>query len=168
MDKRKREQFERVFRSSYRSVLGTAVLILRDRGRAEEVTQDAFLRLYERWGGDTLFENPQAWVRRVVVRDAIRRARRERLVLVSDPVDRSTQGEPVPDLDLWRAVAALPPQQRAAVALFYLDDRPVAEVADLMAVAPATVRQHLLRARTHLAEQLGETLTEEVTGDVDR
>jgi DNA-directed RNA polymerase specialized sigma24 family protein len=37
-----------------------------------------------------------------------------------------------------------------------------------MSVAPATVRQHLFRARAHLAELLGETVSEEVTGDVDR
>jgi DNA-directed RNA polymerase specialized sigma24 family protein len=45
-----RDEFERVFRSAYRSVLGSTYLVLHDRGRAEEVTQDAFVRLYERWG----------------------------------------------------------------------------------------------------------------------
>lgn len=167
MNEHKREEFERVFRSSYRSVLGTALVILHDRGRAEEVTQDAFLRLFERWG-DAVFDNPQAWVRTVVVRDAVRRAKRESLVLVSAPAERSAPRDAVLDLDLWRAVADLPPQQRAAVALFYLEDLPVAEVAGLMSVAPATVRQHLFRARAHLAELLGETVSEEVTGDVDR
>jgi RNA polymerase sigma-70 factor (ECF subfamily) len=164
---RKREQFERVFRSSYRTVLGTAFLILRDRGRAEEVTQDAFLRLYERWGEGVLFDNPEAWVRRVVVRDAVRRAKRERIVPVTTVVDRSAGDDRARDLDLWRAIGALPAQQRAAVALYYLEDLPVGDVALLMSVAPATVRQHLLRARAHLAETLGET-TEEVDSDVDR
>jgi DNA-directed RNA polymerase specialized sigma24 family protein len=42
---RDRDEFERVFRSSYRSVLGSAYLVLHDRGRAEEVTQDGFVRL---------------------------------------------------------------------------------------------------------------------------
>ena len=79
MRKRDQEEFERVFRSAYRSVLLTASLVLQDRGRAEEVTQDAFLRLYERWGGAVVFEHPAAWVRRVAVRDAIRRSKRERV-----------------------------------------------------------------------------------------
>jgi RNA polymerase sigma-70 factor (ECF subfamily) len=46
-----RQAFEVVFRSSYASVLRTVFVILHDRERAEEVTQDAFLRLYEKWGG---------------------------------------------------------------------------------------------------------------------
>ena len=57
--------------------------------------------------------------------------------------------------------------QRAAVALYYLEDRPVDEVADLLEVAPATVRQHLFRARKHLSDALGESL-EEVSSDADR
>ena len=167
MRKRDQEEFERVFRSGYRAVLQTAFLVLQDRGRAEEVTQDAFLRLYERWGGAVAFERPEAWVRRVAVRDAIRRAKRERVVPVVALVDTQAWGDRLPDIDLLRAVGALAPQQRAAVALHCLEDLPVDQVAELMALAPATVRQHLFRARSRLADRLGETL-EEVARDADR
>jgi RNA polymerase sigma factor (sigma-70 family) len=81
--------------------------------------------------------------------------------------DSQPASDTLPDIDLIRAVGELPPQQRAAVALHYLEDLPVDEVASLMAVAPATVRQHLFKARSHLAVELGEPL-EEVVGDVDR
>ena len=165
--KRDQDEFERVFRSAYRAVLQTATLVLQDRGRAEEVTQDAFLRLYERWGGAVAFDRPEAWVRRVAVRDAIRRAKRERVVPIMALVDIPAAGDRLPDIDLLRAVGALPPKQRAAVALHYLEDLPVDQVADLMNVAPATVRQHLFKARSQLATRLGEPL-EEVVGDVDR
>lgn len=167
MRKRDQEEFERVFRSAYPAVLRTASLVLQDRGRAEEVTQDAFLRLYERWGPDVAFEHPEAWVRRVAVRDAIRRAGRERVVAGVAMVDtRDASGRP-PDSDLLRAVGALPPRQRAAVALHYLEDLPVDQVAGLMEIAPATVRQHLFKARPRLAERLGEPLLDAV-GHVDR
>jgi RNA polymerase sigma-70 factor (ECF subfamily) len=160
------DEYERVFRSAYWSVVQSTFVVLRDRGRAEEVTQDAFVRLYEKWAGAVAIEHPRAWVRRVAVRNAIRRAQRERFVPVAEAVDvESAEGQR--DLDLLRAVASLPPQQRAAVALYYLEDLPVDEVAHLLEVAPATVRQHLFRARQHLSSLLGETL-EEVTGDVDR
>jgi RNA polymerase sigma factor (sigma-70 family) len=165
--KRDQDEFERVFRSAYRAVLQTTFLVLQDRGRAEEVTQDAFLRLYERWGGAVALEHPVAWVRRVAVRDAIRRARRERVVPVVSLVETATAGERVPDIDLLRAVSTLPPKQRAAVALHYLQDLPVNQVAELMEVAPATVRQHLFKARYRLAQCLGETL-EEVAGNAHR
>ena len=62
-----RDEFERVFRSAYRSVLGSTYLVLHDRGRAEEVTQDAFVRLYERWGKAVSIDHPVAWVRTVAV-----------------------------------------------------------------------------------------------------
>lgn len=165
--KRDQDEFERVFRSAYRAVLQTATLVLQDRGRAEEVTQDAFLRLYERWGGAVAFDRPEAWVRRVAIRDAIRRAKRERVVPVMALVDIPAAGDRLPDIDLLRAVGTLPPKQRAAVALHYLEDLPVDQVADLMNVVPATVRQHLFKARSQLATRLGEPL-EEVVGDVDR
>ena len=100
-----RGEFEQVFRSGYPSVLRTAYLVLHDRGRAEEVTQDGFLRLYQRWPQAVSYDHPVAWVRKVVVRDAIRRAERERrqqptFVLL----DRATTDR-VPDLDLLAALA---------------------------------------------------------------
>ena len=60
----------------------------------------------------------------------------------------------LPDVDLLEAVAALPPRQRAAVALYYLEDRPVDEIADLMEVSVSTVKQHLFQARGRLGELL--------------
>ena len=159
MRRRDQDEFEKVFRSAYGPVLHTTFLVLQDRGRAEEVTQDAFLRLYERWGA-VIFEQPHAWVRKVAVRDAIRRARRERVVPVVAMVDTARAEERLPDIDLLRAIGRLPAKQRAAVALHYLQDLPVNEVAELMGVAPATVRQHLFKARSQLAQRLGDTLEE--------
>ncbi len=150
-----RGEFERVFRSAYPSVLRTAFLVLHDRGRAEEVTQDAFLRLYERWPKAVSYEHPAAWVRKVVVRDAIRRAERERRQLVASVLPERGRTDSLPDLDLLAAVAALPPRQRAAVALYYLEDRPVDEIADLMEVSVSTVKQHLFQARGRLSDALG-------------
>jgi RNA polymerase sigma-70 factor (ECF subfamily) len=161
-----RVEFEWVFRSTYPSVLRTTYLILHDRGRAEEVTQDAFLKLCERWQGVSRIEQPQAWVRKVAVRSAIRQARWRRLRSAPTPVDEPTATDDVPDVDLARAVATLPTQQRAAVVLFYLEDLSVDEVARVLDVSTSTVKQHLHRARARLATLLSE-VTEGVPGDVD-
>ncbi len=161
-----RVEFEWVFRSTYPSVLRTTYLILHDRGRAEEVTQDAFLRLCERWQGVCRIEQPQAWVRKVATRAAIRQAKWRRLRLAPALVTEPTATDKLPDVDLARAVAALPTQQRAAVALFYLEDLPVEEVARILDVSTSTVKQHLHRARARLATLLSE-VTEGVPGDVD-
>ena len=137
--------------------------MLHDRGRAEEVTQDGFLRLYQRWPQAVSYDHPVAWVRKVVVRDAIRRAERERRQQ-PDARPRRPRRRPTgcPTSTCSRRSAELPPRQRAAVALFYLEDRPVDEIADLMQVTASTVKQHLYQAR----KRLSEVLVEGVVGDV--
>ncbi len=159
-------EFEWVFRSAYPSVLRTTYLILHDRGRAEEITQDAFLRLCQRWRGIVRIDHPAAWVRQVAVRAAIREARHGRPLSLEADVQDTGSPDLLPDVDLARAVASLPARQRAAVALFYLEDRPVDEVAYLLDVSASTVKQHLHRARVRLATLLVEEV-EEVRGDVD-
>jgi RNA polymerase sigma-70 factor (ECF subfamily) len=61
-----------------------------------------------------------------------------------------------PDVDLMRAVAQLPAQQRAAVVLFYFEDRPVAEIVDLLGCTESAAKVWLHRARRRLAELLQE------------
>jgi RNA polymerase sigma factor (sigma-70 family) len=161
-----RVEFEWVFRSTYPSVLRTTYLILHDRGRAEEVTQDAFLRLCERWRGVARIDQPGAWVRRVATRAAIRQAKLRRLRFSATQANEPSDWDHLPDVDLARAIGSLPAQQRAAVALFYLEDLPVDEVARVLDVSTSTVKQHLHRARARLATLLSE-VTEEVSGDVD-
>ncbi len=152
-----------MFRAHYPSVFGSVLLIVHDRGRAEEVTQDAFLKLYERWTAvNWVVEYPPAWVHQVAVRDAIRRATREKVVPVAEPVDQAT-ADVVPDLDLINAIALLAPKQRAAVVLFYLEDRPVEEIARVMGTSTSTVKQHLHRARARLAEVLKEEAVDDVS-----
>ena len=60
------------------------------------------------------------------------------------------------DIDLWNAVRTLPPRQRAVVALYYLEDMSVSEVADIVGCSQSTVSVHLHRARHRLAEIVGE------------
>jgi RNA polymerase sigma-70 factor (ECF subfamily) len=59
------------------------------------------------------------------------------------------------DADLLDALHALSPHQRAAVALHYLEDRPTAEIADLLGCSESTARVHLHRGRHALALHLG-------------
>lgn len=166
MRKAEQAEFEWIFRSSYASVLRTTSLILHDRARAEEVTQDAFLRLCERWRSIQAVEHPEAWVRQVAVRAAVRDAQRTRERSAPLPDDDQPTWDDLPDIDLARAVGSLAPQQRAAVALFYLDDLSVEDVGQHLGVSTSTVKQHLHRARGRLAALLSETV--EVTSDADR
>ena len=152
-----------LFRAEYPLVLRTVFLIVHDRGRAEDVTQEAFIKLLTHWRRVSRYERPDAWVRRVAIRMALRQSSRERMRpdLERDAAPPAAI-EQLPDVDLARAVANLPPMQRASVVLFYFEDRPVAEIVDILGIAEATVRVHLHRARSRLAELLGEEVGDDV------
>ncbi len=159
--------YEWFFRTTYPSLLRTVVLITRDHARGEEICQDAFLELLQKWSVVADYEHPQAWVRKVAVRMAVRAARRDRrrtlleVIARADPAG-SAETPWWPDVDLARALGALPPKQRASVVLHYLEDLPVSEVARVLQVSDSTVKQHLFRARQRLALELGEEVTEHV------
>ena len=70
----------------------------------------------------------------------------------------------MPDPELRAALLTLAPMQRAVVALFYLEDRPMEEVAYLLGCSTSTGFVHLHRARQRLARLLSEELTERAEG----
>ena len=72
-----RADYEWVFRAAFPRIHRTVALILRDDDVAQEVTQDAFLQLLQNWRKVSSYEQPEAWVRRVAIRMAVRRAGRE-------------------------------------------------------------------------------------------
>ena len=153
---RAEEGFEGFFRTEYPSVARTVELILRDRGRAEEVTQDAFIQLFTRWRRISRYERPGAWVRRVAIRMAVRAARREKVRAVFERSEPSQVEDAFPDVDLVAAIHTLPEAQRAVIVLFYFEDLPVAEIAHILERPEATIRSDLHRARNHLADLLNE------------
>ena len=69
--------FEDLFVEEYPRVVRTVFFIVQDEGRAEEVTQDAFVALLRHWAKVRDYDRPGAWVRRVAIRLAVRTARRE-------------------------------------------------------------------------------------------
>jgi RNA polymerase sigma-70 factor (ECF subfamily) len=144
------------FRTEFRAVAQTAYLVLHDRQRAEDVAQEAFTQLLVHWKKVSRYQRPDAWVRRVAIRLAARMAKRERRRADIERDDRPETTMPERDLDLVRALRALPPQQRAAIALHYFEDRPTAEVAQILGCTESTATVHLHKARKRLAEILGE------------
>lgn len=157
------EEYDWWFRSAYASTSRTVFLILHDSASAEEVAQDAFVQLYRHWSTVQGYERPDLWVRRVAIRLAVRRVKRDRMRSERERLAVLEQHEHLPDVDVVRAVAELSPMQRAAVVLYYWVDESVFDIARTLEVSESTVKQHLFRARSRLAELLGE----EVIGDVD-
>jgi RNA polymerase sigma factor (sigma-70 family) len=152
-------EFTWFFQAEFPQVARTVYLVLRDAGRAEDIAQEAFLALYARWSRISRYERPELWVRRVAIRMAVRAAGRERMRALREPQSAATRPattpEP-PDPDVMAAIRTLSPAQRAAVVLFYFEDRPIGEIAQILGSAESTVRVHLTRARSRLAEMLGD------------
>jgi len=150
------------YQAEYANVSKSVFLILHDRQRAEDITQDAFVQLYAHWLKVSRYERPDAWVRRVAIRMAVRHLKRERRrTVLEGEVDEPTPQGPV-DVDLLQAVGTLPAAQRVAVVLFYFEDRPIAEIVDMVGGSDGAVKMSLQRARRRLAELLAEEVDDDV------
>jgi RNA polymerase sigma factor (sigma-70 family) len=121
-----------------------------DREIASDATAEAFARAL---GTADTIRDPAAWVWRVAFRVAtahLREARRTSMdPKASYEMDQQALGVVV-------ALRQLSRRQRAVFVLFYLDDRPRSQIAELLGMAPATVSVHLHRARRQLREILGD------------
>lgn len=151
--------FEELYRRELAAVIALAYVLSGSRMAAEELAQEAFLSAHRRWGDIGRYDDPAAWVRRVCVNRSvslIRRRASEARALARLASRRVLPEELPPDCDVfWSAVRRLPRRQAQVVALYYLDDRPVAEIATVLGCAAGTVKAHLHRARRSLATELG-------------
>jgi RNA polymerase sigma-70 factor (ECF subfamily) len=155
-----RQDYDSFFRACYLPVVRTVFLVVHDRTLAEDVAQEAFYRLLKHWRSVSTYELPEAWVRRVAIRIAVREVRRAAARVAKERTEVVVERyDDLPDPDVARAVRELSPMQRTAVALYYWEDRPVAEIAEILEVSDATVKQHLHRARHRLADLLEEEVT---------
>lgn len=124
-----------------------------DRGVADDAVAEAFAQLIRR--GDEV-RNPGAWVWTTAFRVAARETQQRRAT-VPDPPD--TAYDPaMSDQRVLSAIAQLSDRQRASVILHYYADRPIKEVAEILATTTAAVSVHLFRARKNLRALLGDDL----------
>lgn len=151
------EEFEAFYTREYRAVVGLAYALSGNRSIAEDLAQEAFLAAYRNWGRIGGYEQPGAWVRRVVANLSVSAFRRR--IAEAKALVRLGAREPLvelqsEDLEFWRAVRSLPRRQAQVVALHYLEDRPIAEIAEILEMAPGTVKKHLFDGRRALANRL--------------
>ena len=153
---------EVVYRAEYRNLVRSLTLLAGSLDVAADAVQEAFVVAGTRWSEVSLVDQPIAWIRTVAARrllDGHRRSsrwRRLQPILAGDATNRDHLVDPGRDTDLLKAVAALPHQQRAAIVLYYLADWSVDDVAEVLRVAPGTVKSSLHDARVRLRAILTE------------
>lgn len=154
-----------LYADCYSRLVGIVAVAAADRGTAEEVVQEAFLRLLPRWSRVSRYDDPEAWVRMVAFRLLSNRRRRAQnkiraIVRTGSPPD---DGPPSGDrVDITRALAALPLAQRQVIVLHHLLDLPLDQVATELAVAVGTVKSRLARGRAALEPLLREEANDHV------
>lgn len=153
-----REAFRALVEILMGATYAIARRMTRDGHEAEDLTQEIFLKLHsfvDRYDPSLPFA---PWYRKLAVRVGLNYVRGAGSP-GSLPDGLPAADSPARDADLGasvrRGLAALPPQQRAAVSLYYLEGRDVAEVADALEVPPGTVKTWLFRAREALRTHLG-------------
>lgn len=140
-----------------------ALRIVRSVEDAEEVAQDAFVRAWLALPGFRGESRFSTWLHRIVTRRALDRAevlrgRRGREVEWNDEMQAVAMpgGGPASESAaarrIERLMARLTPVQRAAVTLYYFEDRAVERVAEALELPENTVKTHLHRARAALRE----------------
>lgn len=134
-----------------------AYVLTGNRVDAEDVVQDALSRALPRWSRIVAADDPDAYVRRMVVNAHTswwRRFRRR-----ESPVAEVRLGEvDDPDVEehdrVWRACLALPPDQRVAVVLRYYERLDYAEISDLTGAREGTLRSRVSRGLAALRSEL--------------
>jgi len=155
-----RESFETFYRRERRSVIGLAYVLSGSRSGAEDLAQEAFLRALKAWDRISGYDDPGAWVRRVVANQAVsgfRRRSAEARALLRFGADTYAIPEIADDAAvIWGAVRRLPKRQAQAVALRYLEGRAIADIARILECSENTVNTHLKRAKETLGQHLQE------------
>jgi len=159
-----RAELERSFREFAAAELPRlrrfAYAVSGDWHRADDLVQGALERMYVAWPRASAANDPGAYLRTVLSRLAISESRRpwRRRELVADRVPDADVADAVPGLvdrlDLAQALAGLTVKQRAVVVLRYLEDRPVAEVAEILGIAEGTVKRQCHDGVRHLRRLL--------------
>jgi RNA polymerase sigma factor (sigma-70 family) len=151
--------FEGFFEAEARTLFRRLCTVTGNSAEAEEIMQDAFLAMWERWDRIDGVRDPTAYLYRTAMNVFRKRTRRATLALRRT---LSPAAEPIPfaeidmQQDVVAALAELTPRQRAALVLTDVMDYSSEEAGRALGVSAGTVRGLASRARATLRRQVGE------------
>ncbi|WP_326668567.1 SigE family RNA polymerase sigma factor [Streptomyces canus] len=159
MQAEQEDRFQEFVRARWSHLVRTAYLLTGDAHHAEDLTQTALAKAYRSWRRVSRSDNPEAYVRRMLVTCNSDRFRKRRVKesLTDAPPERAGRDEAVARVEergvLLGALAQLPPRQRAVVVMRYWEDLPEAEVAEMLGCSPGTIKSQaskgLAKLRTY-------------------
>ena len=158
------DDFESTFRAHYGRLVRALTVVAGSHDAANDAVQDAFVKAHLRWRRVSQYDDPVAWIRRVAINklkdEHRRRRRKDRALERLEAEPANNLGEPELD-ELHHLLAGLPRQQRAAIALHYVDGLSVAEIAETLRISDGAVKFHLHRGRERLRAVIEEGASSE-------
>jgi RNA polymerase sigma-70 factor, ECF subfamily len=149
--------FEDFFEREKAGLYSVLCIVTRNRHEAEEITQEAFVRVLERWDRVGAMEGARAYLYRTAM-NTFRTGFRHAAMATRRTLDLSRHDDAMADVDArdaaMRALAPLSPRQRAAVVLTDLLGFPSKEVAHMLGIRASTVRMHVSRAHSALKDSM--------------
>lgn len=154
--------FDAFFRDEFPKMVALALAMTGVREVARDLAQDSMTSAFRRWDEVSGLERPGAWLRRATINAAIswrRRSLTERAAIARlRPTTVDAPREP--EERFWECVRSLPPRQRSVTGLYYVEDRSVADIAEILDIAEGTVKATLSKARSSLATTLSLSIDE--------
>src|SRR5262249_21825372 len=159
--RRYQEALEHLLNRYETKVFRMALTFLKDPARAEDVTQEIFLKLWQALPDYDGRASPGTWLYAIARNTCLSTSRSDsyrKTVPLDECHEPAAPGSAlITDMELSQCVDRLPEIQRTVIILFYLQERSVDEVARMLGMPEGTVKSHLHRARQALGAIIKET-----------
>jgi RNA polymerase sigma factor (sigma-70 family) len=156
-----RDEFISLAAAEQESLRRFLLSLCNDAAVADDIAQDALVNAYVASASFRGAARFSTWLFRIAYNCFIDRMRGRRLQTapLDSPAARAVPGPEAADgrfrhEDLHRAIGMLPDKERAALLLFYMEDKPVKEVAEILEMPAGSVRAYLTRGRQHVKDYL--------------
>ena len=150
---------EELFRSYVGAMYNVAVRMVGDRDEAEEVVQEAFIKVFAKISQYEGKSTIGAWIKRIVVNQALNHLKKNKLVF--EPIDgleaEEEENDDWPELaakQIHLAIKELPKAARAVVSLHLIEGYKHREIAEMLGIGESTSRSQYIRGRNMLRVQL--------------
>jgi RNA polymerase sigma-70 factor, ECF subfamily len=152
--------FEVFFEREKAALFRALCLVTRNRFEAEELTQDAFLSLYERWDRVGTMDDPSGYLYRTAM-NAFRSWHRRSALAAKRTIGLTRADDTIAMIDeqdaVVRSLQPLSPRQRAAVVLVDLLGYSSEEAGEILGIGASTVRTYAERAHRDLKARMDES-----------